>query len=1211
MSSIITHQLRKAIADAIYDDISSRRNNYYYFFGRYLDSETVPAAPETSIEYEQTVRNHIAAAKKIYASDVAYVVPRFDWAANVIYPKYNTLMSGDITSEGPQFYVYDDVNYRVYKCIDNNGEALSTIRPFSTDAFDVTYSDGYIWRYMYSLPTSIRNKFLTSTHLPVSTALTNRYYSDGGISDINIIKSGANYTQTTSIITVSGDGTGAELEPVIIDGRLGNIIVKNPGRNYTKAIISITDSGNGSGAEAVVNLSAGDLDSDQALIELLTVAGTVDSVDVLSPGSGYTSATVEVKGDGTGAVAEAVISGETISKINITDKGEGYSYAYLVITPQFTFSGSAATTRVNVSPFRGHGKNAIEELFADQLMLYANISSDRLSDFDVVSPYNQFGIIKNLRNLDYSSNIYDQVSPNRYQVEANFGPSVTFVGGGGVGAKGRVNVTGNYVSDVSIETAGAGYSSAPLISFGQAYPTLTVTRNTTTATSTATFDPKVVAPYPVGSKIIVAGVTPSSYNGTFTVTACTTSSVSWEDTNVAEPVTAQGTVITSGSGATAVSTISANLKASTALLGYSGVGYSSAPGVVLSSTSGSGGAITATTSLGVGAIKITNQGSGYTAAPTVNFNGGTGSGANASAVVSGGKVVKIIINSPGQYTVLPTVTVSGGTGGTGAAVQSAVISTFTASALTIKKSGSRYATPPNLVFNGACGVSDIVVENPGTLFTAGSNPALTFSGGGGAGLKATAYVNTCVNDLVITNSGSGYNDLSPPNVIFSGTGGSAPFTLPTGTAVVSGGKVVAVNITNRGANYTSYTVSFSATGWTATTAVTLNQELFVSDATSNRRYIVSVAGTTSSTAPTHTIGAVANGTATLVYAGILATATVSVGVGISHVNVEDPGTGYTSTPTISVANNGTRTGYKLTPVLGKATGSVSLSGFVNSVTITSNGSGYTSAPAVVLTGGSPSIDAALYSEVVGDVSSISILEGGSGYTSSPKVIITGGSGSKASYAATISTVTNKVTSCTKISGGSNYITTNFADFTVGSILVDEQLNEYNVYSAKTNLKNNSLIITSNNGTAVYANMKLRKKYTSNYFITNNTQSQKLLESRFPVACYIVRAKFSLLNFIAGTSLTYTDSVNGEKKFIIISTQVYDTTFNEMLLLPIDGGILNTGTTLSNGVNSFSVNSFIEPALDRRTGEVLMISNNSSAFTQNNDQTLSFRTIINF
>lgn len=1076
MASIITHQLRKAIAEAIYDDLFSRRNNYYYYFGRYLDSETVPTTPLLTREYEAEVRNHILAAKKVYVSDVAFVVPRFDWVSGTSYVKYNNQLTGVVTyADGPKFYVYDDINYRVYKCIDNNGGAASTVRPTSTDANDVTYADGYVWRYMYSLPKSIRNKFLTGTYLPVFNALQNRYYSDGGLGEITIVKAGNNYTQATTVITVTGDGSGAVLEPVIVNGQLGDVIVRNPGRDYTRTRITVTDP-TGTGAEIISELNVGDLDSDQALVELLTTPGTVDSVDVLSGGAGYVSASIEVHGDGTGATAQAVITNGAISKIIITNKGENYSYAELEITGQTLPQppSEVASTRVNVSPFLGHGRNAVSELYADTLMVFSNIDSDRLSDFDVVTPYKQFGLIKNLRNLDYTSNIYDQVSPNRYQVEADFGPVVTFVGGGGTGAKGRANVTGNYVSAIGIESYGAGYSSTPTISF----------------------------------------------TGT-------------------------------GSGASAIAAIKA--KISTVNLTYGGVGYASAPGVALSSTTGSGGSITATTSLGIGAVSITNQGTGYVSAPTVTFGGGTGSGAAATAVISGGKVVKVIITSTGSYTVAPTtVTFSAGAGTTATGTP---VSTFTTSALTVNKTGDNYESAPELVFNGASGIKNIVVNDPGELFTAGTGPTLTFSGGGGNGLAAKAYVDNCIRKINITNYGSGYT--VAPTVNISGGSGTGA----TATAVVSGGKVVEIIITNRGSGYTS--------------------------------------------APTITFTPVSGGT------GAAASAIVSLG--ITHINVTNPGTGYTSAPSVVVSTVGhaSRTGFSLSTELGKATGSVTIQGPLKSITLTGNGSGYTAAPTVVLTGGSPTTAAVVYSKVIGEVSSITIDEGGSGYSSAPSVIIAGGEGIGASYVANINTSTGVVSSCSKVKGGNNYVITKFADFTINTLLIDEQLNEYKVHSAKTNKKNNSLIITSNNGAPIVGRMKIRKKNASDYFITNTALSQKFIESRFPVACYRVQGSFTLANFPANTTVTLTDQINGNKTFIVISSQEFDTGVNEMLLLPIDGGTINNGVTLTNGTNSFSVLSYTEPALDRRTGELLMISNSSSSFTQNSDQTLSFRTIINF
>jgi hypothetical protein len=63
----------------------------------------------------------------------------------------------------------------------------------------------------------------------------------------------------------------------------------------------------------------------------------------------------------------------------------------------------------------------------------------------------------------------------------------------------------------------------------------------TGATATITFATQSVAPYVIGQSITVSGVTPAGYNGVYTVTACTTSSVSFAS-SVTGSQTVAGTV---------------------------------------------------------------------------------------------------------------------------------------------------------------------------------------------------------------------------------------------------------------------------------------------------------------------------------------------------------------------------------------------------------------------------------------------------------------------------------------------------------------------------------------------------------------------------------------------------------------------------------------------------------------------------------------------
>jgi hypothetical protein len=64
----------------------------------------------------------------------------------------------------------------------------------------------------------------------------------------------------------------------------------------------------------------------------------------------------------------------------------------------------------------------------------------------------------------------------------------------------------------------------------------------TGSTATLTFAAQATAPYAVGSYITIAGVTPSAYNGTRIVTACTTTSVSWSGSQTAS-YSSGGTII--------------------------------------------------------------------------------------------------------------------------------------------------------------------------------------------------------------------------------------------------------------------------------------------------------------------------------------------------------------------------------------------------------------------------------------------------------------------------------------------------------------------------------------------------------------------------------------------------------------------------------------------------------------------------------------------
>jgi hypothetical protein len=80
-----------------------------------------------------------------------------------------------------------------------------------------------------------------------------------------------------------------------------------------------------------------------AIIEEIPQSFTgVSSIEIINPGYGYTSTpTVTISGDGTGAIAEAIIEGGAITQIRMVNRGTDYTRATVSITGGGGFSGSA------------------------------------------------------------------------------------------------------------------------------------------------------------------------------------------------------------------------------------------------------------------------------------------------------------------------------------------------------------------------------------------------------------------------------------------------------------------------------------------------------------------------------------------------------------------------------------------------------------------------------------------------------------------------------------------------------------------------------------------------------------------------------------------------------------------------------------------------------------------------------------------------------
>jgi len=234
---------------------------------------------------------------------------------------------------------------------------------------------------------------------------------------------------TISITTTTGTGfsasfqstkTNAKLIPQLENGQLVGVQIDDPGIGYSSASISVT--GDGTGCSVAPDISLGNINSLQANNELLTVAGTINNIQVVSGGYGYGVATISIAGDGTGATATATVSNGALQKITITNQGQGYTYADITITG----NGTAASARAIISPHNGHGKDSFDELYANTLMFYSNVSRDKNQGFDVNNDYRQVGILKNPRYYNATTRYSEPLGSGCFTISATFS-TVNFV----------------------------------------------------------------------------------------------------------------------------------------------------------------------------------------------------------------------------------------------------------------------------------------------------------------------------------------------------------------------------------------------------------------------------------------------------------------------------------------------------------------------------------------------------------------------------------------------------------------------------------------------------------------------------------------------------------------------------------------------------------------------------------------------------------------
>ena len=272
MPAIITNKFRRHNASQFVESFSEASPTVYYMgLGRpqsfatatrgdsRTDNEgtdTTPLTPVDSVSDEFYAFDDMLAAKRITTSDVSFAIPRRNWTTGTIYDYYRhdygnritgttntqSANSGATNLFDATFYVLNS-NNDVYKVLDNNGNAQSTVEPTGTSTSILTTGDGYKWKYMYSLSASQQVNFLSTDFMAVATNSTvSSAAVDGAINIVKIKTAGSGGSDGShASVPIRGDGSNGACTVTVSSGAVTAVTVTNVGSGYTFAYIRVSD----------------------------------------------------------------------------------------------------------------------------------------------------------------------------------------------------------------------------------------------------------------------------------------------------------------------------------------------------------------------------------------------------------------------------------------------------------------------------------------------------------------------------------------------------------------------------------------------------------------------------------------------------------------------------------------------------------------------------------------------------------------------------------------------------------------------------------------------------------------------------------------------------------------------------------------------------------------------------------------------------------
>ena len=396
---ITTIHNKHNIAYQMYESVSETTNTaYYVFVGDQYDRPEILDINESNKDIIFNTYQNMIMGKRVTPDDIKLVIRNVPYVSNTVYTSYDDEDQNLISKD---FYAVVNAAsyYHVYKCLDNNNGSPSTITPditHITGANTSLYetSDGYRWKYMYSISSAENNKFSTTDYFPIkANSIVTDSAVDGSIDIIKVEDGGKRYDNylegsfTPTQIKVNGNSYLYEIS---------NSNINTSNGFYTNCLIYIS-SGTGLGQYRYITDYISNSNGNYIVIDTEFDVTPTNSTEYEI----YPNVKIIGSGQTVNAIARALVnaySTNSIYKIELLDRGQNYNYHSVYVEANDVIKAvnnfSEASIRSIYVPPGGHGSSIENELYSTRLVISTEFANSESNTIPTSNKFNQVGILR-------------------------------------------------------------------------------------------------------------------------------------------------------------------------------------------------------------------------------------------------------------------------------------------------------------------------------------------------------------------------------------------------------------------------------------------------------------------------------------------------------------------------------------------------------------------------------------------------------------------------------------------------------------------------------------------------------------------------------------------------------------------------------------------------------------------------------------------------